>query len=343
MSFPVIVTGPTASGKSALGLRLAADFKTDIISADSVLVYRGADIGSAKPSTAEQAAVRHHLIDVADATESYNAGRFLREVARIESQLKKQGKRSLLVGGTTLYLSAYVDGLAELPQANAALRLQLNARALPDLYAELKQRDPMRAQQLHPNDRLRIERALETLCLSKSSVSSAFESQQRQRRQALVLVLLWDRDELYRRIELRAEYMVRAGLLGETKALLAQAGPSAPVLQALGYRQALEVLQAKRDETALVAAVAQFTRNFAKRQMTFWRNEPEKRGWAVQPQILTEANCVELSAGTPLTSREQRRSFKVLSLSYEELLARIQQGVPDGECEVWLLDAQRLV
>jgi tRNA dimethylallyltransferase len=273
--------GPTASGKSALALRLAEKHPVEIVSVDSAQVYRGMDIGTAKPGAAERARVPHHLIDLVDPDERYSAGQFRLDAIRVISEILQRKKTPLLVGGTMLYYRSLVAGLDALPQANQKTReeigLEAQRRGWPALHAELGRIDPKAAARITPNDAQRIQRALEVYRISGSAISAL----QRGANEALPFsikgyALVPERAELHRRIEQRFDAMLRAGLIDEVRQLKKkyQLNADLPSMRAVGYRQAWSFLEGEIDEKALREQGLAATRQLAKRQVTWLRSLP---------------------------------------------------------------------
>ncbi len=286
----LLLLGPTASGKSRLALQLAQRFDLEIVSVDSALVYRGMDIGTAKPSLAEQAEVPHHLIDLIDPAQSYSAARFVQEAQQAIAGIRQRGRMPLLVGGTMLYIRALLGGMDELPGADPALRARLDAQAAqqgwPALHARLAKCDPATAARLHPTDAQRIQRALEIFELTGRPMSSMLG---RQRADAAQQATVWpilalepsDRAVLHARIAERLRGMVRDGFMSEVLGLRARGDLhlGLPAIRCVGYRQAWEALD-RGDDTAeqrfLEPAVAA-TRQLAKRQLTWLRAMPDRQ------------------------------------------------------------------
>lgn len=274
----VVIAGPTASGKSALALALAEELGGEIVSADALQVYRGLDIGTAKPTREEQARVPHHVIDVADPEEAYSAGRFRADADRAIREIGARGRPVLVCGGTALYLKALLGGLAPAPPRDAALRSRLlaawEAGEGARLFAELHAADPVLAARLHPNDKSRILRGLEVwrvggVPLSALQAGHGFSGRPYQ---ALCLGLDVRREELYRRIDRRVLRMLEAGWAGEVRGLLkAGVPPEAPGLQAIGYRDLARWVREGGEWEPVVSSIQQSTRHFAKRQMTWFR------------------------------------------------------------------------
>ncbi len=274
--------GPTAAGKTAAALALADRHAIEIISVDSALVYRGMDIGTAKPSPEERAVVPHHLIDILDPHEVYSAGAFCRDAADLIRAIASRDRLPVLVGGTMLYFQALQQGLATLPEADAALRAELDERAArngwPALHGELATLDPDTAARIRPTDAQRIQRALE-VCLTAGEPMSALLAATAPLLQADYLniaLLPADRAALHRRIEARLHAMLAAGFVDEVRRLAALPGvtPDSPALRAVGYRQFLPYLNDECSEAAALENALVATRRLAKRQMTWLRSWP---------------------------------------------------------------------
>jgi tRNA dimethylallyltransferase len=279
----IALMGPTASGKTAAALALAERLPVEVVSVDSALVYRRLDIGSAKPSSAERAAVPHHLIDIRDPWERYSAAEFARDAAARIEAIAARGRVPLLVGGTGLYFRALLDGLSPMPdsdpQLRAALAEELATHGSPVLHAQLARVDPRLAARIHPCDPQRILRGLEVFRASGRPLS-AWQAEGRGSRPAfavLKLALSPPREELHQRIARRFSMMLAQGLLAEVRALMADPRLRAelPAMRAVGYRQAWEHLSRGGTEADLGAAVIAATRQLAKRQLTWLRAEPD--------------------------------------------------------------------
>lgn len=281
----IVVAGATAVGKSQLALALARALNGEVVSLDSVAVYRGLDIGSAKPSVSVRACVAHHLLDVIDPNEQINAARFIKLAEAAITDIQSRNKTAVIVGGSTMYLTALLYGLADLPASQEELRLQLSQISTTELYAELLQRDPLRARVLHPNDRIRIERAIEIARGLKQSPSERIiqHGNRDLRHSALCFCLCLKRKELYARIDARVAAMLASGLVAETRQVLERYGIKSPGLGAIGYAEVVQMISQQISEDELAAKIAQSTRRYAKRQLTYWRNEPQKRSWNVEP------------------------------------------------------------
>lgn len=295
----VCLTGPTACGKTELALALAAAVPLEIISMDSALVYRGLDIGTAKPAPEVRRAVPHHLIDILEPTESYSAGRFARDAARLVAEIRGRGRLPLLVGGTLLYLTAFRDGLSSLPRADLGIRAELDREAELHGWAALHERlrrvDPQAAQRIAPSDRQRIQRALEVHTLAERPITELQRARRERQRGVLSIALVpQSRAELAERIERRFDAMVAAGLVQEIERLRARGDltPDLPAMRAVGYRQIWSHLDGRCtwDEARSKALAA--TRQYAKRQLTWLRGDTQIETWpAFAPGLVNR--CVE--------------------------------------------------
>jgi tRNA dimethylallyltransferase len=275
--------GPTASGKTALAVSLVEHSPLEIISVDSALVYRGMDIGTAKPDAATLARAPHHLLDIRDPTEAYSAAAFCDDARRLMADIVARGKVPLLVGGTMLYFRALLQGLDELPRADAALRKKLEhaaaARGWPALHAELARVDPATAARLAPNDSQRIGRALEIFQLTGTPMSALLDRAQTELPYRVLQLALIppDRAVLHQRIAARFDAMLAEGLVDEVKTLRRSYALNAdlPAMRAVGYRQAWAYLDGEIDLTALREQGIAATRQLAKRQLTWLRSWPD--------------------------------------------------------------------
>ncbi|MDR7149076.1 tRNA dimethylallyltransferase [Hydrogenophaga palleronii] len=289
----IALAGPTASGKSAASLAIAQRWPVEIISVDSALVFRGMDIGTAKPTAQERALVPHHLIDIIDPLQAYSAADFVRDATRLVHDIEARGRTPLLVGGTMLYFKALMHGLDDMPRANPAVRAQLEARAQavgwPALHAELAKADPATAARLFPNDSQRIQRALEVFEVSGRPISS-FQTGGTLHAgplapEHLISLEPADRAWLHARIAQRFDAMLAGGFIDEVRRLRARGDlhPDLPSMRCVGYRQAWEALNAAGDQlthaqTAELHDRGIFaTRQLAKRQITWLRSMPERQ------------------------------------------------------------------
>ena len=279
-SLAIAIMGPTASGKSRLAIALADHLPVEIVSVDSAQVYRGMDVGTAKPSAQDRRRVPHHLIDLIDPTQSYSTARFRADALRAIEAIRNRGRIPLLVGGTMLYFKALRDGLAILPPADPAVRAEIDSQAAaqgwPALHGELARLDPRTAARLDQNDSQRIQRALEVYRLTGNPLSTLLAGPTDQDSAA---GLLWislepgDRGALHARIAQRFDAMLEAGLVEELVALRARHALSAglPSMRCVGYRQAWEHLEGRCDRREMRDRGIFATRQLAKRQLTWLR------------------------------------------------------------------------
>lgn len=286
---PIIcLLGPTASGKTAAALALAQDTPIEIISVDSALVYREMDIGTAKPSAAELAAVPHHLIDIIDPRDAYSAAQFRNDTLRLVDEITARGRRPLLVGGTMLYYKALTQGLSPLPSADADVRARLDEEAArdgwPAMHARLADVDPVTAARLAPNDSQRVQRALEIFELSGKPMSQWLAEQAQAPAEAsphtFIPVALEpsDRAVLHTRIAERFRLMLAAGFIEEVERLRARGDldPGLPSMRCVGYRQVWEYLDGETDYDTMRDKGIFATRQLCKRQLTWLRSMPER-------------------------------------------------------------------
>jgi tRNA dimethylallyltransferase len=286
----VIILGPTAVGKSACAFELAQRFGLEIINADSMQVYRGMDIGSAKPSPYERELVPHHLIDIRNPDEDFSAAQFRKEAHNIVAALFQQGKQPLVVGGTGLYIRALTRGLFPAPPANPGLREELKKQEEQEgkgyLHRELEKVDPEAALRIHPNDTFRTIRALEIFYLTGISISQQHQNHQFKERHFHVLKigLQRDRKTIYHRIEERVDTMLSSGLLEEVKLLLKKGyAPTIKPFHSLGYKQILGYLQGATSLEEAIQVIKRNTKRYAKRQLTWFRKDTEI-AWFTLPQ-----------------------------------------------------------
>ncbi|MFA6545150.1 MAG: tRNA (adenosine(37)-N6)-dimethylallyltransferase MiaA [Limisphaerales bacterium] len=274
---PVFLAGPTAVGKSVVALALAELLGGEIISVDSMQVYRGLDIGTAKPSPAERARVPHHLLDVVELTESFDAAKFLRLAGAAVRDIQGRGRAPVFCGGTGLYFRAWLEGLGEAPPADPQVRAELEAMPLAELLAELERRDPETFAWIDRRNPRRVVRALEVVRLTGrpfSTQRARWNAEPGARKAGKVFVLDRDPADLRARIEARVEAMFAAGLVDETRRLLADGLERNPTaMQAIGYRQVVEHLRGERGLAETVVLVKTRTWQFARRQGTWFRRQ----------------------------------------------------------------------
>ncbi len=293
----LLIAGPTAVGKSDIAIHLARELGGEIISVDSMQVYRGLDIGTAKPSKEQRSQIPHHLIDVVSITEAFDAGRFVTMAQAAANEIYERGRLPIFCGGTGLYFKALLAGLGSTPAGSDALREQLERTSLPELLEELENSDPVTYNRIDRKNLRRVVRAVEVIRLTGKAYSAQkadWEQPQRQLcRDFTFVCLIRDTSELHRRINSRVEAMFRDGLVAETEALL-QPGlvENRTAMQAIGYRQVVEHLRGDRSLVDTIELVKSRTRQFAKRQMTWFRKEKTVEWISLGDNVATDAGKV---------------------------------------------------
>lgn len=295
----VVVLGPTASGKTSLSLALAERFSAEIVNCDSVALYRDFEIGTAKPSSSERARARHHLFDCVAPTSYMTAGEYARQARGVLEEIKARGQLPILVGGTGLYLRALLEGLFPGPPRSELLRERLRERQASVgsnyLHRILRRLDRAAAEKIHANDTPKLIRAIEVCLASRQKMTDLWQQRGRESLRGFRIVRLGldpDRQALYNRINHRAQEMFAAGLVEETQRLCEKYGVAAAPLSSLGYKQAVQFLNGEITREQAQQAAQQAHRNYAKRQMTWFRREPEVhwlRGFGHDAQIQWEA------------------------------------------------------
>jgi tRNA dimethylallyltransferase len=295
----VVVLGPTASGKTALSLTLAERFHGEIVNCDSVAMYREFDIGTAKPTSSERIRAPHHLLDCVEPTSHITAGEYARQARQVLAEIKARGRLPILVGGTGLYLRSLLDGLFPGPQRSEELRERLRQRQAERgekyLHRILQRLDPAAAGKIHANDTPKLIRAIEVCLASRKKMTELWRERGREPLRGFRILRLGldpDRQALYARINRRARLMFESGLVEETERLVAKYGGTAGPLSSLGYRQALQFLRGEISREQALESAQQAHRNYAKRQMTWFRREPSVhwlQGFGDDPQIQQRA------------------------------------------------------
>jgi len=277
----MVVLGPTASGKTALSLALAERFHGEIVNCDSVAMYREFDLGTAKPTPAERAQAPHHLLDSVAPTSHITAGEYARQARQVLEEIKARGHLPIVVGGTGLYLRALLEGLFPGPQRSKELRERLRelaaSRGSNYLHRILRRLDRAAAETIHANDSPKVIRAIEVCLASRQKMTELWQQHGRDPLRGFRILRLGldpDRQALYDRINRRAQQMFEAGLVDETKRLLEKYGDGAGPLSSLGYKQAVQSLRGELTREQALQAAQQAHRNYAKRQMTWFRREP---------------------------------------------------------------------
>jgi tRNA dimethylallyltransferase len=318
---PLLIAGPTAVGKSEIALRLAGQLGGEIISADSMQVYRGLDIGTAKPSPADRARVPHHLIDLCDLTESFDAAQFARLAHQAVVEIQTRGHVPVLCGGTGLYFKAFLEGLGEAPPANPKLRAELEAVPLENLLAELRERDPAAYEKIDRQNPRRVIRAMEVIRLTgkpfskqraewnvlPKSTSEALDENVPTKCRNHFYCFTRSAADLHARINIRVDVMFARGLVNETRELLKHGlEQNKTAMQAIGYRQVVEHLRGERSLPETVELVKIRTRQFAKRQLTWFRAQKNLKWVALKPDESLE-KCAWKLCESFLKSRSDGR------------------------------------
>jgi len=295
----VVVLGPTASGKTALSLALAERFQGEIVNCDSVAMYREFEIGTAKPDAAERARVPHHLVDFVDPAHYITAGEYARQARKVIAEINSRGHLPIVVGGTGLYLRALLEGLFPGPQRSEELRERLCERAAARgsgyLHRILGRLDRAATEKIHANDTPKLIRAIEVCLASRQKMTELWQQQGRDPLRGFRILRLGldpERNALYGRINQRAQHMFDGGLIEETQNLLQKYGTTARPLASLGYKQAVQFVRGELTREQALQAAQQAHRNYAKRQLTWFRREPEVKwlnGFGDDPNIQRQA------------------------------------------------------
>ncbi|MFN4895885.1 MAG: tRNA (adenosine(37)-N6)-dimethylallyltransferase MiaA [Pseudomonadota bacterium] len=339
------VCGPTASGKSDLSIHLAQNLGGEIVNVDSVQVFRELDIGSAKLKEADRCGIPHHVLDIFAPNEAANVASFRQQALHSIDDIISRDRLPILVGGSGLYLTALLHGLAEVPPTPADVREAVASLSLTEQYAELQRVDPASATRLNPNDSQRISRAVEICRITGRPASDILAEHTFTSVDvvSLVLVICKPRNELYDRIDRRASEMIKAGLVAEAARIRDRYG-QVSALSTLGYKQACDYLDGNMPEEAIAREIALHTRRFAKRQMTYWRNEPMKRGWVVRPTEQEPAQFVSGFEEFPVRAQKHMKGFRAFSWNREELVERVRARLrvaldtdPLSHTEVWFV------
>ena len=275
MKSPVFIAGPTAVGKSAVALALAEKIGGEIISVDSMQVYRGLDIGTAKPTAAERARVPHHLLDLCDLSEAFDVAQFVQQAEKAVADIRSRNKTPIFCGGTGLYFKAFLEGLGEAPPSNEKLREELRAAPLAALLDELRERDPAAYKKIDKQNPRRVIRAIEVIRLTGKKFSeqrSEWTTQRVEIAEKKLICFQRTPEDLHQRINVRVDEMFQRGLVAETRELLQRGlAENMFAMQAIGYRQVVEHLRGECDLAKTIELVKARTRNFAKRQLTWFR------------------------------------------------------------------------
>lgn len=332
------VCGPTASGKTSLGVSLAQQLRGEVLNVDSVQVYKGVDIGSAKAMLQEREGVPHHLLDLVSPNYQMNAGEYRKRALACAQEVSARGKLPVLVGGSGMYLTVLLHGMADVPPTPPEVRSDVAKLSREEQHAELQRVDPVTAARLHVNDTQRVSRALEIFQISGKRPSEFFDEHKFHSQDivALMIVICRERDDLYDRINRRSQRMIGLGLVEETRTILETFG-RVPVLDTIGYKQACDFLEGRLAEGELVDEIALHTRRFAKRQMTFLRNEPGKRGWLVRPSDEEPGREIVGFTTDSKKALAKTKGFRAMDVTEVDLVALVRERLrtPMERTEVW--------
>ena len=307
---PVFIAGPTAAGKSAIALALAENIGGEIISVDSMQVYRGLDIGTAKPTAEERARVPHHLLDICDLSEAFDAAQFVRHAEKAVAEIQSRGRTPIFCGGTGLYFKAFLEGLGDAPATDAKLRAELEAAPLAALLEELRERDPATYEKIDKQNPRRVVRAVEVIRLTGKPFSTQKSRWGERPREPLLagddgspgisphqrlVCFTRQAEELHRRINVRVDEMFRLGLVTETEQLLKHGlAENKFAMQAIGYRQVVEHLRGERNLAETIELVKIKTRQFAKRQLTWFRRHGNCEWIELNPEEAASGTAAKL-------------------------------------------------
>jgi len=302
----IVIAGPTASGKTGLAVDLALSLGGQIINADSMQIYRGMDVGTAKPTLEEQRGIIHHLLDVVNPDEDFNAAMYRQMALPLAKGICAKNIPCFIVGGTGLYIRSLLGGLVELPPSDPILRerlhLECDLKGAPECHRQLTELDPERAKSIHPNDRIRIIRALEISHQTQRPSSDLLKQHQFKNQEflAIKLCLKVEKEQLYHRINERSEKMMACGLMEETERLMKKGyGPHLKSMSAIGYRHILKYLQGEWSLEKATETLKRDTRRYAKRQMTWFRAEPDMIHIDPENAALTKTRIRDFLAESP--------------------------------------------
>ena len=283
-----LISGPTASGKSKFAIEVAKTMDGEIINFDSVQFYKELDIGSAKITQNEMENIPHHNFDLYLPNEEINVAK-IRELTLLKiKEVYSRNKLPILVGSSGMYISILFKGIDDLPESSSIKHVGFKSTENDDLWIELNKLDPQRASQIHPNDKYRVERALEICKVLKKEVSGVYTKEKiiKEKLVAQIFVLNPDREDLYSRINKRTSDIIEKGIIQETEKILFNYGNNIKPLKSIGYNETVRYLQGEiKSEEELFAEISKNTRRYAKRQLTFWRNEPVKNSWLIEGEL----------------------------------------------------------
>ncbi|MGI6681351.1 MAG: tRNA (adenosine(37)-N6)-dimethylallyltransferase MiaA [Bdellovibrionota bacterium] len=328
----ILITGATCSGKSSLAVKLAKAISAEIVSIDSVQVYKGFNIGSAKITKEEMQGIEHYLLDVLEPNSHFDVAKYLKLARKAISNIYDKDKNVIIVGGTTMYITPLIHGLATLKSSDKNLRERLEKKETSALYALLKRLDGKASKSLSANDRTRIIRALEVKILSNKSIKDVQKEHSflEKKYDCLAYVICQKREELYNNINERTRKLIDLGLIEETKKLLEKYDKNLAPFLSIGYKQAVQYIEQKISKDGMIEDIAKRTRNLAKRQMTYFRNEPEKRGWDIFPKYEDNKASMILSDNSTIVGKGTLKDFLVYNYTFNELVDDIKTNMKNG-------------
>lgn len=344
MKSVLVIGGPTSSGKTALSIKLAKKLDAEIISLDAVQIYDGLIVGSGAASKEEQDGIPHHLIGIYSPNEPIDVAK-VREISNSKiKEIEAKGKKVIICAGSTMYLSILIHGIADIPSSSKELRekyKELNSEAL---WNELHALDPVAANSLSKSDRQRIERALEVKIITGESIKTLQKEHRfpEPLRSFHLVSLWWNRQDLYQKIESRCKQMIANGLIEETRTLIERYGADAPALRSIGYKEFVKYINGEFSKPEAEEKMIQATKNYAKRQMTFWKNEPSKRGWHVSPNII-DSDAVILGDEVPIKRGPKPKGVIAWNWSFNRLCEGYETLAPDKGVSLWNLSAVSLL
>ncbi len=328
----ILITGATCSGKSSLAVEVAKKIDAEIVSIDSVQVYNGFDIGSAKITKLEMEGIKHHLIDLWSADEHFDVAKYLSLADEVIEDIRQRGKNVVIAGGTTMYVTSLIHGLAKIPKSEIGLRKELEEKSTDDLYSLLSSIDDKASKKLNKNDRTRILRALEVFLMTKKSILELQKEHNFLTRKydCLCYVVCLTREDLYKKINDRTGEMIEAGLIKEVQNLLKKYERDVAPFSSIGYKQAIDFIDGKISKDEMIEDISKKTRHLAKRQMTYLRNEPIKRNWQIYPQE-NEKNAILLeSDNSTIVGKGVIKDFYVYNYDLKDLISDIKLNIKEN-------------
>lgn len=345
----IVVAGPTGSSKSSIAVKLAKALSGYIVNCDSVQIYKNFIIGAGQPESSDLLEVEHFLYQNLEPNEVCTVGKYEKLASKYVDPIFRSQSVPIVVGGTFLYLNALLYGLADLPE-DEKIRSEISKLSTDDIYQKLIELgssaiDPSHFTAIHKNDRIRLHRALETALLGVDIKQSHLLHRKPEyiKRPALIIVPIWPRNQLYDRIEQRCIKMMQLGLIEEVNQILANY-PNAQALDAIGYKEVVEGISKNKSYDEILASIIQNTRRFAKRQLTWLRNEPKKRGWIIRPSDLDRIFSLEEDLSR-FAKQDKVKGIPTWDLNFDALVNNIKDHLKNGinGVSIWFVPASQLV